>query len=184
MEWILDRLIPTYDFRSRYTRRIAAPPDVVWEALHAVTAAELPVTRLLTCVRTAGRGRLSGPIAKTLLLNDLGRQEGREAVSGRVAKFWRPRPEFGPEETADPAGFAAFSEPGWVKAALSFQLGPAGDGTLLAAETRVHATDPASRRAFARYWLLIRAGGAGITRFELLRAVARRAEAARFVREA
>jgi hypothetical protein len=68
----------------------------------------------------------------------------------------RPSPE-----TNDPAGFAAFSEPGWAKAALSFQLTPTADGTVLAAETRVMATDEASRRRFGRYWRLIRMGGAG-----------------------
>jgi hypothetical protein len=175
MDWILDRLIPTYDFRSRYTRRIAASPDAVWEALHAVTATELPVTRLLMGIRSAGRSRMSGPMTEVLSSVDLGRHEGREAVGGMVAKFWRLRPEYGPDETADPAGFAAFSEPGWAKAAMSFQLSPAGDGTLLAAETRVRATDPASRRAFAGYWLFIRAGS-GLIRHEFLHAIARRAE--------
>ncbi|GAA4628541.1 hypothetical protein GCM10023196_045310 [Actinoallomurus vinaceus] len=178
MEKILDRLIPTYDFRTRYSRRVAAPPEAVWEALQQVTADELPVTRLLMRIRSAGRAPLSGPIAQALPMADLGREEGREAVSGRVAKFWQFRPETGPEETADPAVFAAFSEPGWAKAAMSFQLSPTADGTLLAAETRVRATDRASRRAFAPYWLLIRAGGAGFIRLELLRAIARRAESA------
>ena len=71
-------------------------------------------------------------------------------------------------------GLAEFGE-----RCLILQLTPlAGGGTLLAAETRVLATDPAARRAFARYWRLIRAGG-GLIRLELLRAVARRAEQAR-----
>jgi hypothetical protein len=73
--------------------------------------------------------------------------------------------------------FAAFAEPGWAKGAMSFQLTPIAEGTLLAAETRVRLTDPASRRAFAPYWFLIQAGGAGLIRLELLRAIARRAEA-------
>ncbi|GAA4615663.1 hypothetical protein GCM10023195_69200 [Actinoallomurus liliacearum] len=178
MDWILDRLVPTYDFRSRYTRRIAASPEAVWAALHAVTAAELPVTRLLMGVRSAGRSRMSGPMAEVLSTNELGRQEGREAVGGIVAKFWRLRPAYGPEETADPAGFASFAEPGWAKAAMAFQLSPAGEDTLLATETRIRATDGASRRAFGRYWLLIRAGS-GVIRFEFLRAIARRAESTR-----
>jgi hypothetical protein len=177
MEWILDRLIPTYDFRSRHTRRIAASPTAVWDALNEVTAAELPVTRLLMGVRTAGRSRMSGPMTEVLSSVELGRQEGREAVGGMVAKFWRLRPEYGPDETADPAGFAAFSEPGWAKAAMSFQLSPTDDGTLLAAETRIRATDPASRRAFAGYWLLVRVGS-GLVRHEFLQAIARRAEKA------
>jgi hypothetical protein len=107
----------------------------------------------------------------------LGQAEAREAVLGQVARYWNARPVAGPASSRTPEGFARFAEPGWAKAAMSFQLTPvAGGHTLLAAETRVQATDPAARRAFARYWRLIRAGGAGLIRLELLRAIARRAE--------
>ncbi|MFI0486934.1 hypothetical protein [Actinomadura sp. 9N215] len=177
MDRLIDRLLPAYDFRVRYTRRIAAEPEQVWTALHTVTHAELPVTRLLMAVRHAGRNRLSGPILEAIPMPLLGEQEAREAVAGKVAKFWRPRPVPGPDSTTTPEGFAAFAEPGWAKAAMSFQLSPLPGGrTLLAAETRIHATDAAARRAFAPYWLLIRAGGAGFIRLEMLRAIARRAE--------
>ena len=109
----------------------------------------------------------------------LGQAEAREAVLGQVARYWTPRPVAGPASSRTPEGFARFAEPGWAKAALSFQLTPLPGGrTLLAADTRVLATDPAARRAFARYWRLIRAGG-GLIRLELLRAVARRAEQGR-----
>jgi len=177
MEWLLDQLLPAYDFRTRFTRRIAAEPPQVWAALHLVTYDELPVTRLLMAARSGRRGRLSGPLLQAMPLTVLGRREVREAVFGRVAKFWRPRPAPGPRSTTSPEGFAAFTEPGWAKAAMSFQLCPLDGGqTLLAAETRVRATDATARRAFARYWLLIRAGGAGFIRLEMLRAIARRAE--------
>ena len=107
----------------------------------------------------------------------LGQAEAREAVLGQVARYWTPRPVAGPASSRTPEGFARFAEPGWAKAALSLQLTPLPGGrTLLAAETRVLATDPAARRAFARYWRLIRAGGAGLIRLELLRAIAHRAE--------
>jgi hypothetical protein len=45
-----------------------------------------------------------------------------------------------------------------------------GNGTLLSTETRVHATDAATRRAFRRYWLLVRAGS-GLIRRDILSAV-------------
>ena len=183
MEWLLDQLLPAYDFRTRFTRRIAAEPPQVWAALYLVTYDELPVTRLLMAARSGRRGRLSGPLLQAMPLTVLGRREGREAVFGRVAKFWRPRPAPGPRSTTSPEGFAAFTEPGWAKAAMSFQLCPLDGGhTLLAAETRVRTTDATARRAFARYWLLIRAGGAGFIRLEMLRAIARRAEQPRKAR--
>ena len=179
MDWLIDELLPGWDFRSRYDRKIAAEPAQVWAALHTVTYRELPLTKLLMSVRTAGRARLDGPLAEGLRMPVLGQAEAREAVLGQVARYWTPRPVGGPAASRTPEGFARFAEPGWAKAALSLQLTPLPGGrTLLAAETRVLATDPAARRAFARYWRLIRAGG-GLIRLELLRAVARRAERAR-----
>jgi len=179
MDWLIDQLLPGYDFRTRYTRRIAAGPSQVWTALQALTLDELPVTRLLTAVRSAGRARLARPATGGLPMPVLGQQEAREVTVGKVAKFWRLHPVPGPDETTTPEGFTAFTEPGWAKAAMSFQLSPLPGGqTLLAAETRVHATDPAARRAFAPYWLLIRAGGAGYIRTEMLRGIAHRAEQA------
>ena len=56
---------------------------------------------------------------------------------------------------------------------MSSQLAPDGNDTAVYVETRIHATDPASRRAFTRYWLVVRAGS-GLLRRELLRALARR----------
>ena len=177
MDWLLDQLLPAYDFRTCFTRRIAAEPAQVWAALYTVTYHELPVTRVLMAARSGGRARLTGPLLQTMPLTALGRREDREAVIGRVAKFWLPRPESAPSSTRSPEGFAEFAEPGWAKAAMSFQLRPLHGGhTLLAVETRVHATDATARRAFAAYWLLIRAGGAGFIRLEMLRAIARRAE--------
>ena len=176
MTSLLDRLLPAYDFRARYTRRIAAEPETVWTALHEVTAAELPTTRLLMLLRTGGRSRMTGPMIDISPMPELGRADGREEVRGMIARYWKPRPDYAPADTHDPERFAAFTEPGWAKAAMSFQLTPTAEGTELATETRIAATDPASRRAFGVYWLLIKAGS-GLIRQEMLRAVARRAEA-------
>ena len=176
MDWILDRVLPHYQFRTRYTRKISAPPEAVWAAALAVTADELPVTRLLMKVRTAGRARMTGPWLETMSMPVLGRLDGREIVLGQVAKFWQPRPSHAPRQASDPAAFTAFAEPGWAKGALSLQVAPIGTGTELAAETRVEATDERSRRLFGMYWAFIRLGGAGFIRLELLGAIARRAE--------
>ncbi len=58
---------------------------------------------------------------------------------------------------------------------INFVLCPDADGTRLTTETRVLATDARTRARFRLYWLLIRAGS-GLTRRDLLHAVARRAE--------
>ena len=65
---------------------------------------------------------------------------------------------------------------GWVRIGMDFRLTPVGRVTRLETETRVCATGPKAKRRFATYWLVIRPGS-GLIRRELLRAVARRAEA-------
>ena len=63
-----------------------------------------------------------------------------------------------------------------MKLAMDFRLTPEDGGTTLSSETRVAATDPASRRRFAVYWLVVGPGSTAI-RWELLTAVQVRAEA-------
>ena len=75
----------------------------------------------------------------------------------------------------DAAALRAWSQPGWIKAGMEFRLEPVRAGTLLSTETRVLATDPKTRRAFAAYWFVIRPGSSAIRR-EVLKVVARRAE--------
>jgi hypothetical protein len=67
----------------------------------------------------------------------------------------------------------AFAEPGWVKIAIDLTATPVPGGTLLATETRIAATSEDARRAFGRYWLLVRAGS-GLVRVSWLRAAGRR----------
>jgi hypothetical protein len=62
---------------------------------------------------------------------------------------------------------------------MNFCIAPAPDGSCaVSTETRVYATDEASRRRFAVYWRLISFGSAFI-RVMWLRAIKRRAEAER-----
>jgi hypothetical protein len=58
---------------------------------------------------------------------------------------------------------------------MEFRLQSIPVGTLLSTETRMRATDPRARRAFAAYWFLIRPSSGAIRR-EVLRAVADRAQ--------
>lgn len=93
---------------------------------------------------------------------------------GAIGQPWRLRGGDSVPGTT-PGQFAAFNQPGYVRMAVSFELARAGAGTRLRTETRVQPTDPASARAFARYWLAIRLPS-GLIRRDLLRAIARRAE--------
>jgi hypothetical protein len=177
MDRLIDQLLPAYDFRSHHTRRIAALPSSVWTALHTITHDELRVTRRLMAIRHLGRPGPSGAVLESGPMPVLAQREPDEIIAGKVARFWYVRPVSGPESTTTAQGFAAFAEPGWGKAVMSFQITPLpGARTLLAAETRLQATDAAVRRRLGCYWLLIRAGGADVIRHELLSAVGRHAE--------
>jgi hypothetical protein len=103
----------------------------------------------------------------------LGHDPGREIVAGAVAQIWKRGGRAA--VIGDGAEFAAFDNPGYVKVATNFLLTHQDGGTRIETETRVLATDPESRRRFARYWRLIRPGSGAIRR-DWLRAIARRAE--------
>jgi hypothetical protein len=60
---------------------------------------------------------------------------------------------------------------------MSFRVTAREGGSQVETETRALATDPGSRRRFARYWHLIRVGSGAIRR-SWLRAAARRAAGA------
>jgi hypothetical protein len=170
-----------------HDRTVAAPPEKVWRAVHQVTAAELAVTRPLMTLR-ALPARLHGmgdtlaaapdtPFVERFLQRGWGVLSARAPelfAAGAIGQPWRlSRGDSVP--LTNPAAFAAFVQPGYVRMAMSFELAPAGAGTRLRTETRVQPTDAASARAFARYWLAIRLPS-GVIRRELLRAIARRAE--------
>jgi hypothetical protein len=181
----LEELLPRYDFNEVHTRAVAAPPDRVFDAITAVTLGEMPLVRLLFGLRSLPArlaGRKGLPQAKDEPLfaqmvdfgfTILGEEPGREIVAGGVAQMWKRGGRAA--SIGDGAEFVAFDRPGYVKVAMNFLLVDQDGGTRIETETRVLATDAQSRRGFARYWRLVRPGGAAIRR-ALLRAIARRAE--------
>jgi hypothetical protein len=184
----LDALLPRYEVSERHWRVIAKEPRAVYQAFKTLTPRDLPVSRLLFAVRAlparlAGqRGLPSQPDVPLLdqfldlgfvLLADV---PGREVTAGEIGQPWRRGGRMASPD--GPEAFAAFAEPGFVKAAVMFRFIGRGDGpTLVETETRVAATDAAARRGFGRYWVVIR-GFSGWIRRDWLRAVARRAERA------
>ena len=97
-------------------------------------------------------------------------------ISAGLSQAWRLLGGVTPPQL-DAAALRAWSQPGWIKVGMEFRLQSIPLGTLLRTETRVLATDPRTRRAFAAYWLFIRAGSGAIRR-EVLRVVGHRAESA------
>lgn len=152
----------------------------------AVTSNELPLSRLLMGIRSMpsrlARVRRGGDDADEPVIHAFMKGGFRELISdpprllvaGAAIQPWRL---IGGEvaDVRDLSGFRAFKTPGFVLAAISFEMEALDGGTRLATETRVQPTDPGAARAFLPYWLAIRVGS-GLIRRDLLRAVARRAE--------
>ena len=181
----LDDFLPEYEFGGSHRIAVSAPPERALAALKQVTTGEMPLVRLLFAVRslparlTGGRGL---PADKTRPLYEqmsrrfvlLAEEPGCEAVAGGIGQMWRPAGG-NPHPFGDAGGFVAFEEPGYAKVAASFSAVACDGRTELRTETRVLTTDPASRRAFGRYWWFIRPGS-GLIRRSWLRAARRRAE--------
>jgi hypothetical protein len=188
MTAVLDDVLPVHRHRERHATQIAATPEAVWGALHAVSAGELRLTRLLTGVRALparlpGRrmpgGGLPADRGFVEAFMERGYRELRvdppwTMVAGAAGQPWRLRGgETG--DVVDLEGLRAFARPGFVLIATSFELEALGDTTRLSTETRVQPTDATAARAFRPYWWAIRAGS-GLIRRDVLHAVRRRAE--------
>ena len=163
----LDRVFPEWHFRERHATRVDASPERVFAAVRQVTLAEMGVFRVLARLRGI-RVPVDRPVVELATSGAawsvLADEPGSELVLGAVGQPWRLR---GGDR---PAGdFATFGRPGYVKMAINWQL----DGIALSTETRVLATDEGSRRAFHRYWLVIRPFS-GLIRRVWLRAAKRR----------
>ncbi len=188
MSTVLDDVLPVYRHRERHATQIAAAPEVVWSALHAVSAGDLRLTRVLTAIRALparlpGGGMPGGGLPADRGFREAFHERGyRELrvdppltlVAGAAGQPWRLRGGT-TADVVDLDGFRAFARPGFVLIATSFELEALGEGTRLSTETRVQPTDPATARAFRPYWWAIR-GGSGLIRRDMLHAVRRRAE--------
>jgi hypothetical protein len=161
----LDDFLADWHFREVHQIGVDVATDVVLRAVLETTWAEAPLGRaLMTLTRndvSAGR-RIVADIDGANLLD----RTENELVFGMIGS------DSGQPALTEPlvAAFRGFDRPGYVKIGLNFRH-VAG---VLSTETRVYCTDPAGRRAFQLYWLVIR-GGSGLVRRSALRAVRRRA---------
>lgn len=178
---VLDETLPQWHFHEVHRRHVDAPPEVTWRAMRDVTANEIRLFGLLTWIRRGGRkgpeSAINAPGQQPLLsvalrsgFRLLAEQPPREIVFGTMVTV---PPGV---RTADitPAEFMAIGGPGYAKAVMNFRIAPDGTGSMIHTETRVFATDDATRRSFGRYWRVIYPGSA-IIRREWLRAIDKRA---------
>lgn len=185
---LLDMFLPTFDRHNEHGAVIHASPAQVQAALQTVTTDELPISRLLMAIRAlpgrlTTRGRASDtiqqPVLRLLASRNfalLADEPDVEIVFGLISQPWKLRGGAA-HRIVDAHDFVAFSAPGYTKVAMNFSFHPVGGGTRVATETRILATDPDTCMRFRRYWSIVRIGS-GIIRWDLLRAVKRRAERA------
>lgn len=177
----LDDIVPLADHVTHQARVVEAPRSVVWDELQKLQLRSLPVSLTLSAVRAvpvllAGkwRGGLHSTVLDVIPIPELSSEPPTAVVFGGVLQAWRLTGGAKPPEL-DAEGVREFAEPGWVRIGMEFRLTPAVGGTHLSSETRIAATDPATRRRFNRYWLVVGPGSSAI-RWEVLAAVATRAE--------
>jgi hypothetical protein len=180
-ERLLDAALPRWDITERHARMVQAPPDSVWQAIRDASMRDLPMTRGLMRVRRAGKGSKGAPDRKVLDAlppGELSRREPHELLLGLVAPT-SLRVDVRSVAALRPVDVDELNRPlpdGWVRIGMDFRLTPVGRATRLETETRICATGPKAKRRFAAYWLVV-GPGSGLIRRELLRAIARRAEA-------
>lgn len=168
----LDEFLPVYEFSERHRIAIDAQPRRIDEALRAVSLADIPIAQGLWWMRRLGRptGKATKPFVEAfpgVVLDDV---PGEGIALGLTGQFWRLRGNLEPPGPSTAEDFLAYSRPDVCKAVIDLRIGPSS----LSTETRVHVPDPASRRKFRRYWLVIRPFS-GLIRILLLRAARQRA---------
>ncbi len=180
----IDDFVPTWQFGEVHEIRVHASPERVYRALHALTADDIRLFRILTWIRqprlpwTKARESILTPPAGQPILDValcsgfllLVNEPPREIVVGAIVCC-------GTRHPVDPQEFASLERTGYAKASMNVVATDEGGGwTRLRTETRVYATDESARRRFGLYWRAIYPGS-WLIRFMWLKAAKDRAEA-------
>jgi hypothetical protein len=177
----LDDWMPRWQVGERHTIHVAATPEKVFAAIHAVRADEILLFRTLIAIRRCGQtgpeSIMNAPEEKPLLdvatqttFVLLEEEPPRELVMGTVIAAPRASGRLTPEL------FRKTLRPGVVLATMNFRV--AADergGSSVSTETRIYANAPSALRRFAVYWRVIHPGS-DIIRRMWLRAIRQRAE--------
>ena len=168
---LIDEFAPLADATLAQTIVVAAPPAVAFDAVYHLDLADVwrasLSLRALTTLRElpdklGRRLRRDAAQAPAVLGDDdvsqywveLALKPDHEVVYGLVGRFFGATMSL---ERVAREEFAAFRQPGYAKVVLAYSVRPYGsERCLLTAETRTVTTDEAARRAFLRYWRLIR----------------------------
>jgi len=187
---LIDDFLPRWEARERHRIRIEAEPARVYRALRTTDLGGHPLVRGLLLARALPAALRAGSLLQRWRADSsrpitlasfeergfrvLAEDPPHELLIGLEGAFWTPNGALRP---VDPDTFRAPVPAGFARAAWNFRTVRRGEGScVLHTETRVLTGDPAARRRFRLYWLLIRPGSGAIRRL-VLRAI--RAEAER-----
>jgi hypothetical protein len=170
---LLDEILPDFDVASKYSVRIRATPDRIFQILQT----GIPtgnMTRLLMMLR-----RVPGFFAQRESAEEqpsfykLKQSQGREIVVGIAGQFWKPVAKTIAINSLEE--FLHFQRNGYSKAALNLQITAAQNGiSILSTETRVQSYG-AAKEKFRSYWQFIKPFS-GLIRREILRKIKKQAE--------
>ncbi len=180
---LLDDYMPEFEVLERHEVQVEASAATTFAAAKAL---ELRRSRLITGIFRArelmmgakrpDNAAMSRPFLEEMLglgWRVLAEVADREIVLGAATRPWHAEVVF---RGLKPAEFAEFTEPEYVKIAVSLSVEPLEGGrSIFRTETRVKATDGSSRRRFRRYWVFVSAG-IRLIRVETLRLVKQEAE--------
>ena len=187
---LIDAFLPAYHVTERHSTVVKVPAEQVYAALRRADLADCRVVRLLLALRVLpaaltggvrGWAKLRKRMSESIRLREF-EEEGfavlaetppKELLIGLVGTLWTLRSGM---RAVDARSFKESQPAGTARAAWNFAIEPAATGGCrLSTETRVQCADPASRRRFRMYWLLIRPAS-GLIRRCMLRAIKREAE--------
>jgi hypothetical protein len=135
MAMLIEQYLPTFDVRDSHELRVAAPADAAYAALRALDLTRSWIVQALFALRSL---------------------PGRELVAGAATQPWKSVVTF---HGLPPAEFTRFATPGFTKIVWAMAARPMTPAvSVLSIETRVLATDAASRRTFRLYWLVVSPG--------------------------
>ena len=178
----LDDVVPNPHFRMCHSRVIAAPLAAIWDELNTVPMSALPLGLVLESLRLLPAklsGRKHPSLARRTFLEVtpipvVFSEPPHVVISAGLSQAWRLLGGSIPP-VLDAAGVREWTGTGWLKIGMEFRLESTTRGNRLSTETRIHAMDPQTMRAFTAYWFVIRPFSGAIRR-EVLRVVAHRAE--------
>jgi hypothetical protein len=161
---LVDRFMPVYDIREQHRTNVNASAAATMEAARRVSFDDSPLIRAIfrsreIVLRAKGDGELQPAFvdfAQRIGWRVLANTPGREMVFGAVTQPWLPNVTF---RGLDPAAFAAFNAPDYVKIVWTLRADPLGPSkSRFMTETRAVATDGQAREKFRRYWAAYSAG--------------------------